>query len=68
MTGPIPSWLVNRTQLIELDLSRNEFHGLVPQWLNKLMELEFLSLNDNNLDGKVKFDMFFNMEVSPDSK
>nr|XP_048334798.1 receptor-like protein 7 [Ziziphus jujuba var. spinosa] len=66
MTGPIPSSLRNLTQLIELRLNVNKFHGSIPQWLSKLNNLKFLALNYNNLGGRVKFNMFFNMESLTD--
>ncbi|KAF7149142.1 hypothetical protein RHSIM_Rhsim03G0184700 [Rhododendron simsii] len=51
---------VNFTSLAVLDLSRNEFHALMPRWIFSLSSLVSLNLADNNFEGSLP-DMFWNL-------
>jgi Leucine-rich repeat (LRR) protein len=44
--GPVPKEISSLRKLQHLDLSRNQFNGVIPDMSN-LTELEFLSLSDN---------------------
>uniref|UniRef100_M1BZN4 non-specific serine/threonine protein kinase n=1 Tax=Solanum tuberosum TaxID=4113 RepID=M1BZN4_SOLTU len=48
-TGLIPTSIVNSTKLIQLDFGRNLFSGPVPMNLEKLQQLQFISLQFNQL-------------------
>ncbi|KAH0643899.1 hypothetical protein KY289_034873 [Solanum tuberosum] len=48
-TGQIPTSIVNSTKLIQLDFGRNLFSGPVPMNLGKLQQLQFISLQFNQL-------------------
>lgn len=48
-TGLIPTSILNFTKLIQLDLGRNLFSGPVPMNLGKLQQLQFISLQINQL-------------------
>ncbi|KAH0648407.1 hypothetical protein KY285_033655 [Solanum tuberosum] len=48
-TGLIPTSIVNSTKLIQLDFGRNLFSGPVPMNLEKLQQLQFISLQLNQL-------------------
>ncbi|KAH0646749.1 hypothetical protein KY290_035358 [Solanum tuberosum] len=48
-TGLIPTSIVNSTKLIQLDFGRNLFSGPVPMNLGKLQQLQFISLQVNQL-------------------
>ncbi|PON70198.1 LRR domain containing protein [Trema orientale] len=63
LSGPIPSWLGNLTQLVGIYVGENQLNGSIPESLSKLTNLEDLSLYSNQLGGTVKFDMFFNMTI-----
>ncbi|XP_049343335.1 probable LRR receptor-like serine/threonine-protein kinase At3g47570 [Solanum verrucosum] len=47
--GLIPTSIVNSTKLIQLDFGRNLFSGPVPMNLGKLQQLQFISLQVNQL-------------------
>ena len=50
LTGPIPSVLVDLTELERLDLSANELTGPIPRELEGLENLTYLNLIGNELD------------------
>ena len=53
LTGQIPAGISSMTNLILLDLSRNSLAGAVPAEITQNLEnLQFLLLNDNNLNGQ----------------
>ncbi|XP_060671041.1 receptor-like protein 6 [Ziziphus jujuba] len=62
LTGQIPPWLANLTQLTYLGLEANRLNGMVPRSFSGLKKLETLYLNSNELSGIVDFDMFLCME------
>ena len=43
----IPSFLINQSGLIILDLSDNQIHGIVPNWIWKLPYLQVLNISHN---------------------
>lgn len=47
LVGPIPEYFGNFQELISLNLSGNGLDGIIPQSLNKLCKLQFLSLDRN---------------------
>ncbi|XP_075647697.1 receptor-like protein 6 [Castanea sativa] len=58
LTGPIPSWLANLTQLITLWLPNNKLCGPIPTSISSLLNLQILELYSNNLSGTIEFDSF----------
>ncbi|TYH89577.1 hypothetical protein ES332_D01G272200v1 [Gossypium tomentosum] len=42
-----PDFLKNQSSLIELDLSKNQIHGKIPNWIWKATSLEHLNLSQN---------------------
>ena len=46
-------WLGNLSQLIFLDLSRNNFGGEIPSSVKNLKALSYLNLYENYLSGKI---------------
>ncbi|MBA0848899.1 hypothetical protein Goshw_008529, partial [Gossypium schwendimanii] len=42
-----PDFLKNQSSLIELDLSKNQIHGKIPNWIWKATSLEYLNLSQN---------------------
>ena len=62
MTGPIPSWLMNLTQLTVLDLAGNILEGPIPSSLFELANLETLYLHSNHLNGTVEFNILFKLK------
>ena len=58
LTGPIPSWLANLTQLTQLWLQKNKLHGPIPTSVYKLRKLQILDLCLNRLSGTVEFGLF----------
>ena len=62
VSGPIPSWFANLTQLTELILSFNKLQGPFPISILKLEKLETLNLRSNNLSGIVTLDMFHKLK------
>ncbi|XVE51999.1 hypothetical protein DITRI_Ditri02bG0085100 [Diplodiscus trichospermus] len=53
LSGEIPRFIVNLTQLLYLDLSNNNLTGPVPNFLNDLQSLTLLNLERNALNGSV---------------
>ena len=53
MTGEIPAWLGDLSNLEVLSLGFNQLTGEIPAWLGDLSNLENLSLSDNQLTGCV---------------
>ncbi|XP_051143767.1 receptor-like protein EIX2 [Andrographis paniculata] len=48
-----PVDVVNVTSLTILDLSKNEFHSVVPQWIFQLSNLIYLDLSHSNFEGPI---------------
>ena len=53
LTGPIPSELVNLSNLERLNLENNDLAGAIPPELGNLSNLEFLILGNNRLTGRI---------------
>ncbi|KAK6268141.1 hypothetical protein QUC31_012301 [Theobroma cacao] len=53
LSGEIPPYIVNLTQLLYLDLSNNNLTGPVPEFLTQLQSLSLLNLEGNALNGSV---------------
>ena len=53
MSGPIPSWLADLTNLRELRLHNNRLSGQIPSWLADLTGLQRLYLAGNAFTGCV---------------
>ncbi|XP_059654754.1 receptor like protein 22-like [Cornus florida] len=62
LTAQIPNWLMTLTLLKELHLSYNYMHGPIPESISQLVNLEYLSLYSNNLNGTVKLNAFLTMK------
>ncbi|KAL6311445.1 hypothetical protein AAG906_005359 [Vitis piasezkii] len=62
LSGQIPSWLMNLTQLTELDLGENNLEGGIPSSLFELVNLQFLSVADNSLNGTVELNMLLKLK------
>ncbi|GJN28574.1 hypothetical protein PR202_gb16773 [Eleusine coracana subsp. coracana] len=57
--GPIPPSLTNASNLYYIEISRNNFTGLVPSTIEKLNKLEMLNLEYNQLQAERKQDWEF---------
>ncbi|KAF2302941.1 hypothetical protein GH714_011585 [Hevea brasiliensis] len=57
LSGNIPSYLGNFTNLTYLSLEANEFSGPVPKELGKLVNLKNLILSSNNLSGNLPMEL-----------
>ncbi|XP_042502882.1 phytosulfokine receptor 1-like [Macadamia integrifolia] len=53
LTGSIPTWLSNCTNLQLLDLSWNQLGGNIPDWLGEMKFLFYLDLSNNSLTGEI---------------
>ncbi|KAL6633942.1 hypothetical protein ACP70R_026613 [Stipagrostis hirtigluma subsp. patula] len=53
LSGPIPPWLANFTQLRVLDLSWNQLVGNIPAWIGDLEFLFYVDLSNNSLTGGI---------------
>ncbi|EOY19735.1 Receptor like protein 15, putative [Theobroma cacao] len=53
LSGELPRWIWNLSNLERLDLSNNHFEGSIPMELCNLHNLEFLDLSQNNLSGSI---------------
>ncbi|KAH0905875.1 hypothetical protein HID58_037702, partial [Brassica napus] len=53
LSGDIPLFIQNLTQLQELDLSRNNLTGEVPEFLAKMKSLMLINLSGNKLRGRI---------------
>ncbi|XP_043717380.1 phytosulfokine receptor 1-like [Telopea speciosissima] len=53
LTGSIPTWLSNCTNLQLLDLSWNQLGGNIPDWLGELKFLFYMDLSNNSLTGEI---------------
>jgi Leucine-rich repeat (LRR) protein len=62
LTGQVPSWLSNLTQLTMLHLPFNELQGPIPIKIFDLEKLEILNFYSNNLSGIVTLDMFLRLK------
>ncbi len=53
ITGPIPSWLGNLSNLRHLELAGNQITGPIPSWLGNLSNLNVLGLGRNQFTGPI---------------
>ncbi|OEL19596.1 Phytosulfokine receptor 1 [Dichanthelium oligosanthes] len=53
LSGSVPPWLANFTQLKVLDLSWNKLDGNIPAWIGDLEFLFYLDLSNNSLAGGI---------------
>ncbi|KAK6233646.1 hypothetical protein QUC31_006052 [Theobroma cacao] len=53
LSGELPRWIWNFSNLERLDLSNNHFEGSIPMELCNLDHLQFLDLSQNNLSGSI---------------
>ncbi|KAK4418917.1 Receptor-like protein 6 [Sesamum alatum] len=60
-SGPIPSSIKNLTQLVNLDLSTNQFVGSVPSFAF-LKNLEWIDLSGNRLTGRIPDNLWEGLE------
>ncbi|RLM78965.1 phytosulfokine receptor 1-like [Panicum miliaceum] len=51
LSGSVPPWVANFTQLKVLDLSWNQLAGNIPAWIGDLEFLFYLDLSNNSLTG-----------------
>ncbi|XP_065009140.1 probable LRR receptor-like serine/threonine-protein kinase At1g07650 isoform X1 [Musa acuminata AAA Group] len=57
LSGEIPQWIGNLTNLKNLDLEANQFTGHLPQELGELLNLEILHLSSNTFSGNLPVDL-----------
>ncbi|RVW67857.1 Receptor-like protein 12 [Vitis vinifera] len=62
LSGQIPSWLMNLTQLTVLDLGTNNLEGGIPSSLFELVNLQSLSVGGNSLNGTVELNMLLKLK------
>ena len=53
MTGPVPAWLGDLSNLVGLVLTVNQLTGPIPADLGNLSNLKWLDLSFNNLTGPI---------------
>uniref|UniRef100_A0A5B7BHA6 non-specific serine/threonine protein kinase n=1 Tax=Davidia involucrata TaxID=16924 RepID=A0A5B7BHA6_DAVIN len=53
LTGSIPQWLSNSTELQLLDLSWNRLNRTIPAWLGNFKSLFYLDLSNNSFTGEI---------------
>jgi Leucine-rich repeat (LRR) protein len=53
LSGSVPPWLANFTQLKVLDLSWNQLGGNIPPWIGDLEFLFYLDLSNNSFTGGI---------------
>lgn len=53
LSGSVPPWLANFTQMKVLDLSWNQLIGNIPAWIGDLEFLFYLDLSNNSLSGGI---------------
>ena len=53
LSGPVPAWLGDLTNLWLLYLAANDLSGPVPPELGNLTELKYLSLRGNQVHGPI---------------
>jgi hypothetical protein len=53
LSGAIPPWLANFTELKVLDLSWNQLSGDIPAWIGDLEFLFYMDLSNNSLTGGI---------------
>ncbi|CAO2046687.1 unnamed protein product [Urochloa humidicola] len=53
LSGSVPPWLANFTQLKVLDLSWNQLAGNIPAWIGNLKFLFYVDLSNNTLTGGI---------------
>ncbi|KAB2039707.1 hypothetical protein ES319_D02G028800v1 [Gossypium barbadense] len=53
LSGPIPNWLCNMSQLRGFDASYNNLSGSIPNCLNNMSQLETFDVSYNNLSGPI---------------
>ncbi len=53
ITGPIPSWLGNLSNLRHLELAGNQITEPIPSWLGNLSNLNVLGLGRNQFTGPI---------------
>ena len=57
LSSTIPSWLMNATNLVYLNIQRNLFHGRLPDHVS-LNQVKYLWMGMNALTGSLPKDMF----------
>lgn len=53
LSGSVPYWLMNSTDLQLLDLSWNHLTGVIPSWLGNFKSLFYLDLSNNTFTGEI---------------
>ncbi|MBA0844757.1 hypothetical protein Goarm_023178, partial [Gossypium armourianum] len=53
LSGPIPNWLCNMSQLVSFDVSYNNLSGPIPNWLCNMSQLGSFDVSYNNLSGPI---------------
>uniref|UniRef100_R7WFK1 Leucine-rich repeat receptor protein kinase EXS n=1 Tax=Aegilops tauschii TaxID=37682 RepID=R7WFK1_AEGTA len=57
LSGKIPTFLQNNTDMKFLDLAWNKFSGRLPTWIGKLVNLRFLILSHNKFSDNIPVDI-----------
>ncbi|KAK3152721.1 hypothetical protein QOZ80_2BG0162680 [Eleusine coracana subsp. coracana] len=61
MSGHLPEWIGDMSQLTDLDLSSNNLQGRIPRGIGRLSKLTRLFLVQNNLNGSLTEEHFADM-------